>query len=56
MKSKILSVLLCASMVATMLVGCGSKEEAPAAPAEPPAPPADIQLLTEIRDLLQAKK
>lgn len=30
--------------------------EAPAAPAEPPAPPADIQLLTEIRDLLQAKK
>ena len=35
------------------------KEEeapAPAAPAEPPAPPADIQLLTEIRDLLQEKK
>lgn len=32
------------------------EEEAPAAPAEPPAPPADIQLLTEIRDLLQAKK
>ena len=35
------------------------KEEeapAPAALAEPPAPPADIQLLTEIRDLLQEKK
>ena len=32
------------------------EEEAPAAPAEPSAPPADIQLLTEIRDLLQAKK
>ena len=35
------------------------EEEAPvepAAPAEPPAPPADIQLLTEIRDLLQEKK
>ena len=28
------------------------KEEAP---AEPPAPPADVQLLTEIRDLLQKK-
>ena len=25
-------------------------------PATPPAPPADIQLLTEIRDLLKAKK
>ncbi len=31
------------------------KEEAPAAPAEPPAPPADVQLLTEIRDILQKK-
>ena len=31
------------------------EEEAPAAPAEPPAPPADVQLLTEIRDLLQNK-
>ena len=31
------------------------KEEAPA-PEEPPAPPADIQLLTEIRDLLKEKK
>ena len=32
------------------------KEEAkPAAPAEPPAPPADVQLLTEIRDLLKNK-
>ncbi|WP_455641158.1 large-conductance mechanosensitive channel protein MscL [Parabacteroides sp.] len=29
------------------------KEEAPAAPA---APPADVQLLTEIRDLLKEKK
>ncbi|HMQ01033.1 MAG TPA: large-conductance mechanosensitive channel protein MscL [Cyclobacteriaceae bacterium] len=28
------------------------KEEAPAAP---PAPPADVQLLTEIRDLLKSK-
>lgn len=29
------------------------KEEKPAAPATPPAPPANIQLLTEIRDLLK---
>ena len=31
------------------------KKEAPAAPATPPAPPADVQLLTEIRDLLKEK-
>ena len=29
------------------------EEEKPAAPAEPPEPPADVQLLTEIRDLLK---
>ncbi|MDD2418877.1 MAG: large-conductance mechanosensitive channel protein MscL [Bacteroidales bacterium] len=29
------------------------KKPAPAAPATPPPPPADIQLLTEIRDLLK---
>ena len=27
MKKRILSVLLCAAMVATMAVGCGSKKE-----------------------------
>lgn len=32
------------------------KKEAPAAPATPSAPPADVQLLTEIRDLLKEKK
>lgn len=32
------------------------KKEASAAPATPPAPPADVQLLTEIRDLLKEKK
>lgn len=32
------------------------KKEAPAAPATPPTPPADVQLLTEIRDLLKEKK
>ena len=31
------------------------EEEKPAAPAEPPAPPSDVQLLTEIRDLLKNK-
>ena len=44
MKSKILSVLLCASMVAAMLVGCGSKtEEAPAAEAATEAPAAEAE-------------
>ena len=32
------------------------KEEPTPAPEEPPAPPADVQLLTEIRDLLKEKK
>lgn len=32
------------------------KKEATVAPATPPAPPADVQLLTEIRDLLKEKK
>lgn len=34
MKSKILSVVLCVSMVAAMLIGCGSTAEAPAAETE----------------------
>ena len=36
MKKRIISVLLCAGLVASMLAGCGSKEE-PAAAAEPAA-------------------
>ncbi len=32
------------------------KEEQPATPPTPPAPPADIQLLTEIRDLLKKEQ
>jgi len=32
------------------------KETVPATPATPPPPPADIQLLTEIRDLLKREK
>lgn len=49
MKKKVLSVLLCASMAATMLAGCGStpetKEETPAAPAatEEAAAPAETE-------------
>lgn len=34
MKKKVLSALLCASMVATMVAGCGAKEEGSAAPAD----------------------
>ncbi len=43
MKKKVLAALLSAAMVATLLAGCGKKEEAPAeAPAETPAEtPAD---------------
>ena len=42
MKKKLLSVLLCAAMAATMMTGCGSKEEPAAAPAEETsAPKAD---------------
>lgn len=34
MKKKLISAILCVAMVATMLVGCGSKEESSEAPAE----------------------
>ena len=33
MKKKLLSALLCVAMVASLVVGCGAKEEAPAADA-----------------------
>ena len=33
MKKKLLSVLLCATMVSGLLAGCGSKQEETAAPA-----------------------
>ena len=36
MKKRILSMILATAMVATVLAGCGAKEEA-AAPAEAPA-------------------
>ena len=34
MKRKLISAVLCVAMVATMLVGCGSKTEEAAAPAD----------------------
>ena len=40
MKKKLLSALLCVAMVASFVIGCGSKEEA-AAPAEEAAAPAE---------------
>ena len=42
MKRKVLSALLSVAMVATLLVGCGAKEEA-AAPAEAPAAEAEAE-------------
>ncbi|MBR4861131.1 MAG: large conductance mechanosensitive channel protein MscL, partial [Firmicutes bacterium] len=51
----IISFLLTALVLFFILKAFNSfkkkEEEKPAAPAEPPAPPADVQLLTEIRDL-----
>lgn len=55
----IISFLLTALVLFFILKAFNSfkkkEEEKPAAPAEPPAPPADVQLLTEIRDLLKNK-
>ena len=44
MKKKLLSALLCVAMVASLVVGCGAKEEAPAetpAATEEEAPAAE---------------
>lgn len=49
MKKKVLSALLCVSMVATMVTGCGSKDEGAAAPAgteEAAAPAASGETIT----------
>ena len=47
MKRKIASILICAAMVATMIAGCGSKEEpaasAPAQSEEPAEAPAESE-------------
>ena len=52
---KLLALLLTGCMMATALVGCGAKEEAPAEPEAPPAPSNEEVLLAEIRDLLKNK-
>ena len=41
MKKKVLSVLLCAAMTATLLAGCGSNEDTPAQPETPAEPVAE---------------
>lgn len=55
----VITFLLTALVLFFIIKGFNSfkkkEEEKPAAPAEPPAPPADVQLLTEIRDLLKNK-
>ncbi len=51
----LLTALVLFSIIKTFNSFKKKEEEKPAAPAEPPAPPADVQLLTEIRDILQKK-
>ena len=51
----LLTALVLFSIIKTFNSFKKKEEEKPAAPAEPPAPPADVQLLTEIRDLLKNK-
>ena len=48
----------CAALVPTSDLAEATlrQQETEEAPAAPPAPPADVQLLTEIRDLLKEKK
>ena len=40
----------------TAIINALSRKKKEEKPATPPAPPADIQLLTEIRDLLKTQK
>ena len=51
----LLTALVLFSIIKTFNSFKKKEEEKPAPPAEPPAPPADVQLLTEIRDLLKNK-
>jgi large conductance mechanosensitive channel len=55
--SSVISFLVIAFVLFLIVKGMNAalkrKEETAAAAAPPPAPPADIQLLTEIRDLLK---
>lgn len=52
----VINFLILAWIIFLMVKGIARlRREEPAAPAEPAAAPADIQLLTEIRDLLKAR-
>ena len=46
MKKKLLSALLCVAMVASLVVGCGAKEEAPAAEAPAATEEAAVEEMT----------
>lgn len=50
----IIDFIIIAFAIFTVIKGMNSlKKKEEAVPAPPPAPPADVQLLTEIRDLLK---
>ena len=49
----IITFLIVSFAIFCVVKGVNKLHEKPAAPAAPAAPPADIQLLTEIRDLLK---
>ena len=49
------TIVAFAIFMALKVINKLKRPEPEAKPAEPPAPPADIQLLTEIRDLLKNK-
>jgi large conductance mechanosensitive channel len=53
--SAVINFIIVAFVLFLIVKGVNSmkKKEEAAAPAAPPAPPADVQLLTEIRDLLK---
>lgn len=52
----VITFLLTALVLFSIMKAFNSfKKKEETAPAEPPAPPADVQLLTEIRDLLKDK-
>ena len=48
MKKKLLSALLCVAMVASLVVGCGAKEEAPAAEAPAATEEATEEVAEEV--------